>query len=311
MTSKLAPIVLFVYDRPWHTTKTIEALKSNKLAEQSDLFVFSDGPKDDQDTEQVSKVRKFVKTISGFRTIKIIKRDQNLGLANSIIDGVNQVIQKCGRVIVLEDDIITSPTFLTYMNKLLDKYEDNQQVYSITGYNFPKKLISIPDDYPCDIYFSPRAGSWSWATWKNRWQTADWEVKDFNEFINNKEMQKQFNRGGDDMTRMLKQQMDGKIDSWAIRWCYTLFKNDAWCIYPTKSYVNNIGLDGSGVHCGKSKTKKYQHQELNRKINLNLPSTIIKNEDIILAFREIYQTTIFKKITAKIKLFIRNTYEQI
>jgi hypothetical protein len=162
------------------------------------------------------------------------------------------------------------------MNILLNKYEDTKQVYSITGYNFPKKLMSIPDDYPYDVYFSPRAASWSWATWKDRWQKADWVVKDFNQFKKDKNSQKKFNQGGADMTRMLKQQMRGEVDSWAIRWCYALFKHDAFCVQPIKSYVNNIGFDSTGVHC--KTTRKYWHNSLNTKRNFIYPPTIEKGE---------------------------------
>ncbi len=306
---RLAPILLFTYNRLLHTKQTVEALKKNKLADRSDLIIFSDGAKGEQDAEQVSAVRDFLKTVDGFKSVEIIKRNKNLGLANSIINGVSLIIKQYGSVIVLEDDILTSPAFLTFMNTLLNRYEDNKQVYSITGYNHPQNLMRMPKKYPYDIYFNPRAGSWSWGTWKDRWEKADWEIQDFNSFIKNKASRNEFNQGGDDLTITLKQQMEGKIDSWAIRWCYALFKNDALCIYPSKSYVDNIGLDGSGVHCGNLDTNKYRQQELNRKFELSLPSVINTNEDIMTSFKGVYKINTLVQIYKKVKLFIRNIYE--
>ena len=295
---KLAPIVLFVYNRLVHTKKTIESLKRNNLAKDTELFIYSDGPKNEIDEKNVQDVRKYIQSVSGFKNVKIIERDKNLGLANSIISGVTEVINKYGKVIVIEDDLITSPAFLNYMNKLLDIYKNDKKVYSITGYNFPPTLMKIPKDYSYDIYFSPRAGSWSWATWKDRWDKADWKIKDYNKFKKSKKMQNQFNNGGDDMSQMLIKQAEGKIDSWAIRWCYSLFKNNGLCIYPIKSYVNNIGLDGSGIHCGKSKS--YCQNQLNKKLLEKLPDKITLNEQVMKEFSRVFSRSFFNRIKRKL-----------
>lgn len=272
---KLSPIVLFVYNRPEHTQKTINALKRNKLAEESELFIFSDGEKTPSDKQKVQEVRKIINNINGFKNIKVFDYETNKGLANSVIDGVTKIISDYGKVIVLEDDLITSKNFLRYMNRTLNFYEDNKDIWSISGYNLP---INIPDDYEHDVYLAYRAASWGWGTWKNRWDKIDWEIKDFDNFINDKSKQRLFNRGGSDMTRMLKNQINGEIDSWAIRWCYNQFKKNKYTIYPVKSKVKNIGMDGSGTHykvsdkeqvkldSGKSKVKFTNNLELNNKI---------------------------------------------
>ena len=304
---KLAPIVLFVYNRSWHTMQTVEALKKNKLAEKSGLFIFSDGPKSREDELKVKEVREYIRKIKDFKSIKIIKRKKNLGLANSVIRGVTEIINKYGEVIVLEDDVITSEFFLEYANFLLNKYKTNKPVFSITGYNPPKKLMKIPKNYDYDIYFSPRAGAQVWATWKDRWEKADWEVKDFDEFLKNKELQKRFNYSGGDMADMLISQMEGKIDSWAIRWCYAHFKNNALCIYPTKSYINNIGFDGSGVHSGKSKKYKIGEDNLNMVKIPRLPKKLELNSKLMNNFRKVYKTKIFQtkifKLIKNMKLY--------
>lgn len=280
-----SPITLFVYNRPIHTKKTIKALKANKLASKSILYIYSDCPKKEEHIKDVKEVREYIYTIKGFKQINIVERKQNYGLAKSIIKGVTEVIDKYNKVIVLEDDLITSHMFLSFMNNMLETYEKEKKIYSITGYNYPPKLMKIPKEYKYDIYFSPRAGSWGWATWKDRWDKADWEVKDYEEFKKNKQLQKEFNKGGDDMTDMLIKQMEGKLDSWAIRWCYTLFKNNSYCIYPTRSYIDNIGMDGSGVHCGSS--EKYKQRELNTKTQIITPDVIEPNEEIVKQIRRI------------------------
>ncbi len=309
---KLSPIVLFVYNRPWHTKQTVEALVKNELAKDSLLYIFSDGAKSDKDVNKVNEVREYIKTIKGFKDIIITESESNKGLANSIINGVTEVINKHGKVIVLEDDLVTSQSFLYYMNKLLNKYENEKQIYSVTAYNHPKKLIKIPEDYSYDAYFCSRACSWSWGTWKNRWENVDWEVKDYNEFIKNKKLQKKFNQGGNDMSNMLTSQMNGKIDSWAIRWCYHHFKNNAYCVYPTKSYINNIGHDGSGVHCG-SKNNKFENNDLNNNQSLKLPDKITINKKLIKRFKKVYDQNFIKKLIIELLKFfgLYNYYRKL
>jgi hypothetical protein len=306
---KLSPIVLFVYNRPWHTRKTVEALQKNELAKDSLLYIFSDGPKKEEDISKIKEIRDYIKTIKGFKEVKIFESGKNKGLANSVISGVTKIINKHGEVIVLEDDLITSPIFLVYMNKLLNKYKEEKKIYSITGYNFPEKVMRIPKDYRFDVYFNPRAASWSWATWKDRWEKVDWEVKDFENFKKKKDLQKKFNIGGEDMSQMLIHQMEGKIDSWAIRWCYHHFKNKAFCVYPIKSYIDNIGLDGSGIHCGVN--YEYQNVNLSDKLDPEIPPWIELNEEVMNNFRKVFHKNFARKIFCRIKKKSKLNYEII
>ena len=179
---ELAPIVLFVYNRPWHTKKTIEALKNNELAGESDLFIFADNSIDEKNKKSVDAVRTYVKNIDGFKDVNIIERESNFGLANNVISGVTEVLNRDNKIIVLEDDIVCAGTYLRYMNKLLSYYQYNKKIHSVTGYTYP---IEIPVDYNYDVYFSPRASSWGWGTWKDRGETVDWKVKDYDNFIKN------------------------------------------------------------------------------------------------------------------------------
>ncbi len=242
----LAPIILFVFNRPEHTRNTVESLKRNPLAAESELFVFSDGPRDQDDEAAVAAVRAVIDAVDGFKGITVSRRSANRGLAGSVIEGVTAIVRRYGKVIVLEDDLQLSPYFLNYMNEALSRYENDQRVFSIGGYT-PR--LDIPEGYDQESFLSYRCCTWGWATWRDRWDKADWEVKDFDSFIGDKKAVELFNRGGDDMSHIFKLQMAGKISSWAIRWDYAHFRNEAYCFRPISSLVGNTGNDGSGVHC--------------------------------------------------------------
>ncbi len=244
---KLAPIALFVYNRPEHTRQTVEALQKNELAQWSDLFVFSDGAKNKAANPAVEEVRNFVRNIEGFRKVTIIEREQNLGLSGSIVKGVTQLCEDAGRVIVVEDDIMTAPDFLSFINRALDRYVDEPAIFSVCGFNYP---ILVPRFYPRDAFLSYRFACWGWGTWIDRWKKADWSVSDFPQFIANREHQKRFNRGGNDLTWMLARHMAGKLDDcWDVIWAYTHSKHDAAALLPVVSKAYNLGFDGSGIHC--------------------------------------------------------------
>ncbi len=243
----LAPIALFVFNRPEHTKQTVESLKQNPLAIQSELYVFADGPRDSRDEAKVNAVREYIDSLDGFGKVTINKQTANCGLAGSVIAGVSEVIRRHGKVIAVEDDLRFSPHFLDYMNDALTRYEHDTRVFSIGGYSPP---LAIPGGYDEDSYLSYRCCTWGWATWEDRWQKVDWEVADFDAFIRDQKMVDRFNRGGDDMSQILKMQMAGQVSSWGIRWDYAHFKHDAYCFRPAYSIVANTGNDGTGIHCG-------------------------------------------------------------
>jgi len=299
---KLAPIVLFVYNRPFHTQQTVEALRNNDFAGESNLFVFSDAPKDETAKDKVGNVRDYIKNLDGFKSVTVVERDKNFGLAKSIIAGVTDVVNQYGKIIVLEDDIVTSPFFLRYMNDGLNFYKDNKEIFTISGYNHPPTLMKFPKRYKEDVYFNYRNFSWGWATWADRWEKADWEVKDFNSFLKDKKAQKRFNRGGDDLTPMLIAQMKGEIDSWAIRWSYAHFKNNVLSVCPVYSYVNNIGHDGTGTHCGTSSV--YKNDLSKSKRQCSFIKSIKVNKKVMDAFRKVYQTGSKFSLRKVIKILI-------
>ncbi len=295
----LAPIVLFVYNRLYHTKKTVESLLLNVQANDSELYIFSDGYKSSLDYEKVNEVRKFINSISGFKKINIIERDKNIGLANSVITGVGSVMEKYDKIIVMEDDLLSTRNFLEYMNNALEYYRESQRVFSVSGYTFP---IEIPDSYKYDVYFSPRASSWGWGTWKDKWNKAEWSVPDFKEFIANKESVNKFNLGGNDLSNMLTRRINGKIDSWAIHWCYTHFKQNAYCLYPIKSKIQNIGADKSGTHM--NKTKKYISSLDDGYSETSFISEVVQDELVLRNFRKFFQKNLVQR-------FLGSTYKFI
>lgn len=248
MTTLLAPVALFVYKRPDHAKVTLEALARNLMAERSDLFVFSDGPKGDNDAAAVAAVRDLVRSASGFASVTLIERPENMGLARSVITGVSELLEQFDRIIVLEDDLVTSRNFLAYMNDALDQYQDDRLAFSVTGHTFPEPYLHIPEDYSFDTYAGYRCSSWSWGIWRDRWQRIDWGMTYFPAFDRNVAAQGEFNRGGQDMSTLLRMQHEGRIDSWAIRFCYAHHANGMRCMYPIRTLVRNIGLDNSGTH---------------------------------------------------------------
>lgn len=245
------PIILFAYNRPWHTEQVLMALKNNQLAEQSHLIVFVDGPKDSATPEQrrnIEEVRWVVQKEKWCGSVEYHLAEHNIGCRNSIIQGITEVLQKYEAAIVLEDDIVTSPYFLNFMNKSLNYYINNKSVISISGYNFPSARINIPLDYKYDVYISLRQLNWGWATWSDRWNCLNWSKDFIPDFLQDKYKVNAFNRGGDDLSKMLIDEYNGLSDAWDVQFCYFHFMQHGVSIIPCLSYTNNIGFDDSGTH---------------------------------------------------------------
>jgi len=247
MNSNLAPIVLFVYNRPAHTLQTLESLYSCQLANQSKLYIYCDGAAVNSSSELVEKVkntREILKQKKWCAEVEIIERGSNYGLAKSVISGVTEIIHKHGKVIVLEDDLVLSAGFLKYMNESLNLYQDSEEVMHVSGYMFPVDSTSLPE-----TFFYKSTTCWGWSTWKRAWDKFEPDAKKLvlNEKINRDKYKYDID-GSYENLDMLKRQVSGQIDSWAILWYSSLFINDGLALHPKKSLVENIGHDGSGVH---------------------------------------------------------------
>jgi len=238
-----APIVLFAYNRPEHTRKTVEALQRNAPAGDSDLFIFSDAPRDESAKEAVGEVRSYIKNITGFKNISIIERDKNFGLADSIIDGVTRMADKYGKIIVLEDDIVTSPAFLKYMNDALDLYENDERVMHVSGY-FPP----IKNDLP-DTFFYNQTSCWGWGTWARAWENYNGNAGSLIEEVKKRNQAKKLDIDGSiGFMSTLRANAAGEIKTWAVKWHASVFLAGGLCLHPNKSLVLNIGHDGTGIN---------------------------------------------------------------
>jgi len=238
----LAPIALFVYNRPEHARRTVAALKENTLAPESELFVFSDAPKSPAADSAVQAVRKWARGLDGFRSITLVERDTNWGLAKSIISGVTDLCARYGKVIVLEDDLVVSRGFLEYMNRSLENYAESEKVMQVSGY-------TLAGGQGSKAFFLPLTTSWGWATWQRAWRHFDQEAKGYATLEQDPVKRKAFDLGGAyPYFEMLAAQLGGKLDSWAILWWLSVFLRDGLVLYPARSLVQNIGFDGSGTH---------------------------------------------------------------
>lgn len=256
--SQFAPVVVFVYNRPDHTIQLLNSINSLPEAKKTDLIVFSDGEKvfNDKKVKEVREALEKFRGISNFASYTVKYKQKNYGLASSIIEGVTEIINLYNKVIVLEDDLVVAKDFLSYMNGALSYYDNNNNIWSISGYTFPMKCLN---DYDHDIYMTGRGCSWGWATWKNRWDTVDWEVSDYDSFKYDFIKRYKFGRDGRDLPIMLDAFINKEVKSWAIRWCYSAFLQHKLTVYPKHSKVLNKGTDGSGTNYT-SMSKQYDTQ---------------------------------------------------
>lgn len=238
----LAPIVLFTYNRPDHTRETVAALQANTLAAESELFIYSDAPKNFSAEAAVAAVRAYLKTITGFKHVTIIERERNLGLADSIVDGVTEIVKKHGRIIVLEDDIVTSPYFLQYMNDALELYKDEEQVMHVSGYFFPVDTTDLPE-----TFFYNQTSCWGWGTWARAWQHYRNNAAELLSEIKSSGRLNEFDMDGKfRFSSTLRANAEGRLKTWAIKWYATVFLKKGFSLHPRESLTKNIGNDGSG-----------------------------------------------------------------
>lgn len=240
-----APILLFVYNRPAHTRRLVESLLRNAEAARSSLFIYSDAPRDESVRPAVDEVRRYVRSIRGFDRVEVVERTENWGLARSIIDGVSTALQRFDRVIVLEDDLVLSPYFLRFMNEALETYKDEPRVGHIQACDFTQDP-SLPD-----TFLIKWTGSWGWATWRRAWKHFNPDGQALLDELERRRLTRTFDfDGAYRYTRMLRRQVEGKNNSWAIRWNASLFLADILSLNVGRSLVQNTGFDGSGTHCG-------------------------------------------------------------
>ncbi len=239
----LAPIALFVYNRPDHTRRTLSYLQKNILATDSELYIFSDGAKNPADEQKVKEVRDLAVQATGFKSVKLIARPQNMGLANSIIDGVTQLVNEFGKVIVFEDDLLSSPHTLEYFNEALTRYMDEEKAMHIGAYMFPLSDKTLPE-----TFFHRIATSWGWATWDRAWRHFEPNIDKLIAQFDNSKIQAFSVDGTGNFWKQMVEFKAGKNNSWAIRWYASIFLKGGLALHPAHSLIHNIGHDGTGVH---------------------------------------------------------------
>ncbi|WP_087519441.1 hypothetical protein [Polaribacter sp. SA4-12] len=302
----LAPIVLFVYNRPWHTEQTLEALMQNKLADNSILYIYCDGPKPNALKEELNKiieVKEVVRKNKWCKEVYIIEQENNLGLADSIVKGVTEVVNNYGKIIVLEDDIVTSMGFLSYMNDALNIYEREENVMHISGY-FSKVKGRLPN-----FFFYNQASCWGWATWKSAWVNYNGDsVGLYNQILDsNRVLEFNMNNSYPFLSH-LEANIRGEMKTWAIKWHASVFLKKGLCLHPAKSFVNNIGFDNSGVHCEVS--DRYTNEYLNN-IDFKKPKKKIENIKAKRLVEEFNKNGNKKNIFLRLKKIIKVIYNKL
>ncbi|MEO8159495.1 MAG: glycosyltransferase family 2 protein [Betaproteobacteria bacterium] len=300
MIANPAPICLFAYKRPLHLIKTIEALRRNPLASRSHLVIYSDGAKRAEDAAAVREVRSICHEVSGFASVKLIEQEGNLGLARSVIGGVTEMCDTFGRVIVLEDDLIVSPHFLDFMNTALTLYEADEKVFSIHGYVFP-----VHNPLP-ETFFLLGADCWGWATWSRAWRHFEADGRRLLKGLSRANLRRRFDfDGAYDYSGMLQQQIDGRVDSWAIRWQASALLEGGLTLYPGRSLVRNIGFDETGTHS--SKTAAFDVEVSDTRVQvMRIP--LIENEVALAEFADYYRGLKpkgFKGVALRLKRVVR------
>ncbi len=273
---KLAPIAVFVYNRPAHARRALESLLLNPEATESPITVYCDGPRKAEDEEYVAVTRRVVRELipSGAR---VVLRESNLGLANSIISGVTEQCEGHGRTIVIEDDLVLSLAAVRYLNDALDRYRDEERVQHVSAYMFPVKGPLPP------AFFYREATCWGWATWDRAWKHFEPDPAVIQEFVLSKSLVHEFDiRGSMYFWEMLEQQRTGQIDSWAVRWYGSMFMQGGLALHPYRALVRNEGFDGTGEHCGR--TSEFD-VELSESLPM-LPGDIVECEEAVLAMIE-------------------------
>lgn len=277
----LAPVVLFVYNRLDHTKRTVQSLQKNFFAERTDLFIYADASRNAAADDKVNEVRDYLRTIDGFKSITIRLRENNLGVDDNIIDGVTEVINERGKVIVLEDDLVTSKWFLQYMNESLEFYQDQKDVACIHGYLLPVQQ-KLKEDF-----FLKGADCWGWATWKRAWDIFEADGSILLDKIEKGGLEKEFDFGNTyPYTQALRDQAEGRTTCWDIRWYASAFLENKLTLHPGQSLVNNIGHDNSGTHC--YETNSYEVVLAEEPLNVEVE---VKHDDQAYeAFAEFFKT---------------------
>lgn len=276
MEMRCVPVVLFVFNRLEHVQKAVEALQGNHLAAQSELYIYSDGARNESDEKKIDEVRTYCRNITGFAEVHLIEREENWGIEKNEVEALNELMTHYEACIVLEDDLKVSANFLEYMNRALVHYKDEKKVLSIAGYSHIDEKSKKTKGQ--EFYFTQLTSSWGWATWADRW--ALFEGENINlEILKDKEEQRRFDIDGVvPYTQMLKEQIENQHITWDVAWYFKAFELGLLTLAPVCTMVNNIGMDGSGVHYCNEEIDSNRERELERAYSYDFPTEIVMDE---------------------------------
>lgn len=243
-----SPIAYFAFARPEHTARSLRSLAANEGAARHPLYIFADAARDATRRKDVDAVREILSQVSGFREIHRTYREQALGCAESVIDGISTVLARHDQVVVVEDDLLLSPYFLRFVDSALSTYRDRGEVFSVSAGGAPRHELELPDDYTEDVFLAPRLSPWGWGTWSDRWTQVDWRISDYERFRRSPTLRYRLAQGGNDLEQMLALQMRGRIDAWDIRFNYHQIMSGRYSLHARRPYVRNMGMDGTGTH---------------------------------------------------------------
>lgn len=310
----LAPIVFFTFSRLEQTIQTVQALLQNPLAQYSDIYIYSDAGRNEQEIAKVQQVRDYLDSITGFKSISIMKQEKNKGLSNSIIDGITEVVNKYGTVIVIEDDIVVAPNFLDYVNDALKFYKDKKKLWHIAGYQFPINYSLFPNQ---TTVFSRYMSCWGWATWKDRWQYMERNPEQLVQTFSDEEIH-EFNcrvQGAQPFWCQVLGNYEGVMDTWDIFWFSTIFQHKGLCLLPVKTFVKNIGHDVDGEHSRKNQKHNFHSNHL-QNTHWEFSENIVENMTCLQEIKNFYDAiynpklNIFQKVILYVGYFRKKSFKE-
>jgi len=291
------PVALFVYNRPDHVRKTLEALEKNIDVEKFHIYIFSDAAKDDASVTAVKATRDLVRNFHGLHIVEIFEQERNVGLADSIVQGVSRLVHEHGSVIVLEDDLVTSPYFLTFMSEALMRYRDDRRIMHINGFSLPIGLKSSGED----VYAFRQTLSWGWATWKDRWQSFEQDAEILLKRLESRDLLKRLDMDGHfRFSSTLKANARGDIHTWAVKWFASVILEGGIALTPYCSLVQNIGHDDSGTNA--TLNKDFETELCREKPSVNL-SEFSEQPEVtraVIAFYKSIRPSVWRKVATRI-----------
>ena len=304
-----APVVLFVYARADHAARTLAALAANDLASQSDLTIYADAPHRPELAGAVAQVRQLISSVQGFRSVTIHAAERNIGCAASIRGGITAMLAQHERVIVMEDDIVTAPGFLRFVNEGLEVYEHRPDIFAVSGFAYPQSVVPAPAGYRHDVHLTRRPSPWGWGTWRDRWHSVDWTAATYPQFRSNPALMRRYQEGGYDMPVQLHMALAGELDAWDIQFSFAKLNADAFTLVPVHSLVDNIGFDGSGSHA--ESLARFRNDLAHAPLQWSMPGDIAPDPGYADAYYHGFKPSLERRVRRMVRETVRGALRRV